>query len=103
MTHRWSEQDSNCWSPSKEMLASATIRLASAPLVGAKKQHSCREGPVVRIRLPPAKSQLRTQFQALWAVSSLRCRCSQGLRAARVPTGQGERLASQRWQLVPGS
>jgi len=45
--------------PSKEMLASATIRLASAPLVGAKKQHSCREGPVVRIRLPPGEGLLR--------------------------------------------
>jgi hypothetical protein len=35
LTHRWSELDSNRWSPSKEMLASATIRSASAPLVGA--------------------------------------------------------------------
>ena len=33
----WSERDSNCWSPSKEMLASATIRSASAPLVGRVK------------------------------------------------------------------
>jgi hypothetical protein len=41
-------------------------------------------GPMVRIRFPPAKSPVRTQFQALRAVSSLRCRCSQGLRSARV-------------------
>jgi hypothetical protein len=40
MTHRWSQRDSNCWSPSKEMLASATIRSASAPLVGRVKATS---------------------------------------------------------------
>jgi hypothetical protein len=43
----------------ERILASATIRLASA-VSSAKKQHSCREGPMVRIQLPPAGSQLRT-------------------------------------------
>src|SRR5437016_1188625 len=52
-------KDSNSRSPSKGDPASAIIRSAAAPLVGAKKQHSCREGPVVRILLPPAES-LRT-------------------------------------------
>ena len=32
--------------------------VATASLVGAKKQHSCREGPVVRIRLPQAVSRV---------------------------------------------
>src|SRR6516162_9128970 len=45
--------------PLKGDPASATIRSAAAPLVGAKQQHLLREGPVVRILLPPAVS-LRT-------------------------------------------
>jgi hypothetical protein len=43
----------------ERILASATIRLASA-VSSAKKQHSCREGPMVRIQLPPAVSPVRT-------------------------------------------